>query len=224
MLKAFCTCKAGASGYCNHVLATMHQTAHFYKLECQTVPLRSIKTDNPQVWDKPTRGKKIKAGSVMDENVKVKLGEGWKAGQKCTLYEAREGVSNNNTLIDEVRDELQCENANYGFVSMASGDTEETNYVLTRAPICTLVPQRSVLSYQLSTTEANFDTSSIDTSLFCDNLCTSSCEISDVFPVFPLNPTDYQPNFQIHQSVVVSKDEAAELEQQCSSLTVKNGS
>lgn len=174
VLKAFCTCKAGASGYCNHVLAVMHQTAHFYKLECQTVPLRGSKTDHPQVWDKPTRGKKIKAGSVMSESVKrVKLGEGWKTGQKCTLYEAREVVSNNNNLMDEVRDQLKCENANYGFISMASGDDEKTNYVLTRAPICTLVPQGSVLSYQLSTTEANFDTSSIDTSLFCDNLCTS---------------------------------------------------
>lgn len=212
--KAYCSCKAGASGYCNHVLATMYQTSHFCKLGCKTVPLRGSKTEYPQSWDKPSRGKKIKAVSVMKAHVKkAKVGEGWKAGQKCTLYEAREVVENNNKIIDDVKSDLKEENVNYGFVSMASGDSDSTDYVLTRAPIGTLVPQGSVLSYQLSTSEGNFETSSVDRSLFSVNSC-SACDIEDVFPPFPLNSTDYQPSHQVNQSVVLTKDEAIMLERE----------
>jgi len=213
--KAFCSCKAGASGYCNHVLATMYQTAHYSKLSCKTVPLRGSKTEYPQLWNKPSRGKKIKPVSVMNENVKkAKIGEGWKAGQTCTLYEAREVCENNNELISEVKSELKVQNINYGFVSMANEDNDRTNYVLTRAPIGTLVPQGSVLSYQLSTSEANFETSTIDTSLFCLNLCTSYCDTGSEFPPFPLSSTVYEPGFSVDESVMVNKDEAVELERE----------
>jgi hypothetical protein len=216
--KAYCSCKAGASGYCNHVLATMYQTSHFCKLACKTVPLRGSKTEYPQLWDKPTRGKKIKPVSVMHEQVKkAKVGEGWKAGQKCSLFEARENVCNSSELINEVKSDLKEQNANYGFVSMATEDTDKSEYVLTRAPIGTLVPQGSVLSYQLSTSESNFETSSIDTSLFCVNACSSTCEIDSVFPSFPsfpLNSTGSQPSCPVHQSVIVTKDEAVQLERE----------
>ena len=200
--KAFCSCKAGASGYCNHVLATMYQTSHFCKLGSKSVPLRGSKTEYPQLWDKPSRGKKIKAESVMKAKVKkAKVGEGWKAGQKCSLYEAREVVTNNNELINEVKSDLKLDNPNDGFISMASVDNDDTDYVLTRAPIGTLVPQGSVLSYQLAISEGNFDTSRIDSSLFSVNSGSSFSDTGGVFPPFPLTSTDYQSNITAKKAI-----------------------
>ena len=212
VIKAYCTCKAGSSGYCNHVLATMYQTSHYCKLSCKSVPVRGTRTEYAQVWDKPTRGRKVKAQSVMKHSVKkAKLGEGWKSGQKCSLFEARKDVCNNNSIIQEVQADMKLENPNYGFVHMASVDKPDTKYVLSR--LGNLVPQGSVLSYQLAITESNFETSSVDSSLFCKFACSASCDIPNIYPAFPLNQADHSPiDHPALNHVQVTREQAIELE------------
>ena len=54
---AKCSCVAGLSGYCNHVMGLLYLVDHTKKLNLTEFPKIGTCTDNPQQWHKPrTRG------------------------------------------------------------------------------------------------------------------------------------------------------------------------
>ena len=162
----------------------MYETSHLKKLGCQCVHWRGSKTDRPQEWDKPRRRGRIRCQPIMVTTVRKSSRDKKHKGTRCTLYEARRPASipNSSRIIENVTKELSKINPMFGFIHMASSDKPDTDYVPTR--LGTLVPNGSVLSYQLSVVEANFDVSSIDTSQFCKSPCRDQCELSSTYLLF----------------------------------------
>ena len=217
--KAVCSCKAGKSGYCNHILALMYQTCHFSKLGCKSVPCKGSKTEIPQEWNKPRGRGKVRAETVMKTKARKsgkQASEGRQRGTACSLYEARrpEIVKNNNVIIDEVKRNLAQINPLFGFVNMAQGDNDDSEFVQTT--MGTFVPTGSLLSYQLSISEANFNVDSIDTSIFYKHAC-SNCKIPEAYPVMPLNyhsknAPDLQMSNPLLKHVIVTHQESISIE------------
>ena len=106
VLHAYCTCVAGASGFCNHVCALLYQTSHFSKRGMEKVPPDGSKTSVPQTWDKP-RVHGIRPEPVMACSVKKAKVDGDQSSKpiKSSLYEARmeNVVPNDPDLLEEVQ-------------------------------------------------------------------------------------------------------------------------
>ena len=147
VVKAYCSCKAGASGYCNHVMALLYQIREFSLNETKHIPEDLSRTSKPQVWHKP-RIEGISAEPVMECVVGSK--------EKSNICEVRRtaAIENDGPLLQKVQEDLKQENPLYGIVYMASKDDENTVYVPTTLQFH--VPKGSVLSYQLALTEGNF--------------------------------------------------------------------
>ena len=86
---AYCTCKAGRGGFCNHVYALFKLTAQFVLDKLDEVPMQLSCTSRPCGWTVPkVRKMNIQKPTVMETVIKKpKLGKN--AGVKCNLYEAR---------------------------------------------------------------------------------------------------------------------------------------
>ena len=150
---AKCSCKAGANGYCNHTMGLLYLVDHVIKLKAPTFPKVGTCTENPQQWHKP-RTQGIHAEPIMGYNViNPKYKEKCSGGLKCTLYEARQPTVQNNEGASQLFDSLKEINPSLGFCAVFSEkpltvQTKLNNY---------MVPSGSVLSYQLSLTESNFN-------------------------------------------------------------------
>ena len=136
----YCTCVAGSSGYCNHVMALLYQISHFSKSTANKIPDDISKTSIPQIWNKP-RVQGITPELVMSCGVvKVKSEVAQDSGRvrsdhiSSSLYEARREASlcNNNTLLSACQKSLAEENPLYGITYMATPDNEATCYVKTK--------------------------------------------------------------------------------------------
>ena len=155
-MHAYCSCIAGASGFCNHICALLYQTSHYSKRQLDTVPPDGSKTSVPQTWDKP-RIHGITHEPVMSCTVKkVKLDGANSQCIQSNAYEARmkNVIPNDPTLLEEVQKELREENPLYGIVYMATPDTMHMTYE--KHTLGSYVPVGSVLSYQLAVSEGNF--------------------------------------------------------------------
>ena len=86
---AYCTCKAGRGGFCNHVYALFKLTAQFVLDKLDEVPMQLSCTSRPCGWTVPkVRKMNIQKPTVMETVIKKpKLGKN--TGVKCNLYEAR---------------------------------------------------------------------------------------------------------------------------------------
>ena len=199
VLKAYCSCVAGASGFCNHVLSLLYQLSHFCKASMKVIPDEESKTNLPQVWDKP-RIRGITADPLMACSVQKAKQEGKNSKPlRCSLYEARGStfLSNDSLRLKHVQDNLTKEHPLYGITYMpaymASQDTINTDY--TKTHMGSLTPLGSVLSYQLARTEGNFDVS-CDETLLDIFRCTLNCEV-DNYPDLPLGITDVNTFYQV---------------------------
>ncbi len=182
---AYCSCVAGASGYCNHLVALLYQLREFSLTNTRNIPDDLAKTSKPQVWHKP-RIEGIRAEPVMQCVV------GCQERNNLTEVRNPKTIPNDELLTKEVQQQLREENPLYGFTYMASTEHKDTTYIPTS--LQTHVPQGSVLSYQLSLTEANF-------SVECDSVslhrysCQQECIVRDVeFPKFPLSDMRKYPS------------------------------
>ena len=52
-VKAYCSCVAGASGFCNHIMGLLYQLSHFCKSGVKCIPDDVSKTSIAQTWDRP---------------------------------------------------------------------------------------------------------------------------------------------------------------------------
>ena len=85
---AYCTCKAGKGGWCNHMYALMKVIAKFSLEELKCIPKLLPCTSRPCGWTVPRkRSANVSKPSAMDTTVhKVKLEA---KGIACNLFDAR---------------------------------------------------------------------------------------------------------------------------------------
>lgn len=172
-----CSCPAGANGYCNHTVALLYLIDHVVKIKAQSFPIVGTCTDNPQKWHRP-RTQGIHADPIMGYTVSSPKYCAKRSGDlKCTLYEARQPVIQNNDGAFELQKSLAEINPALGFCTIFSDkpSTEPTKLNNTRVPV------GSVLSYQLSLTEGNFNVLTNFPSL----ITSSGVAIGDSFPSLP---------------------------------------
>lgn len=215
---AYCSCAAGKSGYCSHVLALLYQTSHYYKYGCDSSDRSVSKTSIPQVWDKP-RIEGIKSEPVMEVTVK-KARIDAPSSSKCvdnSLYEARVKslVGNDVDKLATMKAEAASINPLYGISYMIQPDHSHTSY--TKTSMGFFVPDGSVLSSQLAPTEGDFDVECDMTKLMAKT-CNTNCTLGTEFPNFPL---DSVPVFDIrvpdafstlYQSICITPQQSADLE------------
>jgi len=158
-------------------MALLYLIDHVIKIKAQSFPKVGTCTDNPQKWHKP-RTQGIHADPIMGYTVSSpKYGATRSGGLKCTLYEARQPVVQNNDGALELQIYLAEINPALGFCTIVSDkpSTEPTKLKNTRVPV------GSVLSYQLSLTEGNFNV----LTNFPLLIRSSDIAIGDSFPSLP---------------------------------------
>ncbi len=108
-----CSCPAGKSGYCNHVMALLFQLADYSLNQLETVPEEIACTSKSRQWGIPGQSAVTKE-PVMARTVK-KLGE--KRGVSCTLYDPRINESGSGMKIRtlEFQGKLQVKDERIGF-------------------------------------------------------------------------------------------------------------
>ncbi len=215
VIRAECSCVAGASAFCNHVFALLYQIDHFVKKEFRTVPDTGSKTSVPQVWDKP-RLQGVKSQPVMRGTVQKAKASSTRS-VKSTLYEARTSgnIANDWDKIKSIQEEMAHVNPLYGFAYMPTPETGDTDYKKTR--LGSVTPQGSVLSYQLALTEGDFTVACHPslTAYDIENNC--NCDNSDTaLPVGHYSQPTYtnipQDILNFMQEMSLSMDEVRELE------------
>ena len=151
--RAKCSCPAGANGYCNHTMGLLYLIDHVIKLKAPEFPRIGTCTDNPQQWHKP-RTQGINPEPIMGYNViNPKYRDKSSEGLKCTFYEARQPMVQNNEGANNLFDSLKSINPSLGFCTVF----EQKPATIPTNLNGHMVPCGSVLSYQLSLTEANFN-------------------------------------------------------------------
>jgi len=53
VVKEYCSCVAGCSGMCSHVVGLLKQLIHYVMLKLQSVPSDLVCTQMKQSWHKP---------------------------------------------------------------------------------------------------------------------------------------------------------------------------
>ena len=146
---AYCSCIAGKSGICSHVVGLLKQLIHYVMMKVKVVPADLTCTQMQQTWHKP-RPTQIEAEPVM--NVCFRKASQMQNHPKrdpvvCTLYEARaQGMQAYSIKQQEdlkaglLKSQSQC-----AFAQILNVTSEE--HVSTHFGE---VPKGSVLSYQLS--------------------------------------------------------------------------
>ena len=153
---AYCTCRAGKGGWCNHVYALMKVIAKFSLEESKCIPELLPCTSNPCGWTVPRkRQQNVSKSSVMDTTVKKTKPES--KGVACNLFDARaEHLKELNfNSLSQCQIELAKVNPMIPFVNsirkekdILATDYKETKYGR--------YPSFSPLSQQLPIYGANF--------------------------------------------------------------------
>ena len=65
VVKAYCSCVAGCSGICSHIVGLLKQLIHYVMMKLQSVPADLTCTQMQQSWHKP-RPTEIQAAPVMN--------------------------------------------------------------------------------------------------------------------------------------------------------------
>ena len=115
-----CNCVAGASGFCCHVMALLYFFYHTLKLSLTSFPRVGTSTDKPQQWHKP-RKMGIKAEPVMGTHVIDPKHEKKRfPGIQSTLYEARQGPTQNNSGANHLYEKVKQHFPNLGIAELLS--------------------------------------------------------------------------------------------------------
>jgi len=166
---AYCTCVAGAVGFCNHVLALMMKVCKFTLYECKSVsdldneddmqPKQAC-TSMLQQWHRKGRGDTIVSQPAMEVVVlkthqDLDRSSSRESGVRCLLYEARTLQSIKSQRADEQKlcERLKKENPKMTLAQIMEPSPESSQLLETKFGKS---PQGSYASYQLSTTEDSF--------------------------------------------------------------------
>ena len=154
---AYCTCKAGQGGFCNHVYALLKLTAQFVLDKLDEIPSQLPCTSRPCGWTVPkVRKMDVRKETVMETIIKKpKLEKKAQAGVKCTLYEARSSEQQQLNIngIFEMKETLKRENQNIPIVNALRNSVPPDGWCETKFG---KVPVFSPLAYQCSKLGNNF--------------------------------------------------------------------
>ena len=95
VIKAHCTCPAGNSGYCNHVMALLFEFADYSLHQLKVVPEEVACTSKLRQWGVPSEKFKYPQ-PVMNTSVQK---QGKSKGISCTVYDPR--INSNRDNITE---------------------------------------------------------------------------------------------------------------------------
>ena len=141
----------GLSVLVHHTMGLLYLVDHVIKLKAPEFPRIGTCTDNPQQWHKP-RTQGINPEPIMGYNViNPKYRDKSSEGLKCTFYEARQPMVQNNEGANNLFDSLKSINPSLGFCTVF----EQKPATIPTKLNGHKVQCGSVLSYQLSLTEAN---------------------------------------------------------------------
>ena len=166
---AYCTCVAGAVGFCNHVLALMMKVCKFTLYECKSISdldneddmqPKQAWTSMLQQWHRKGRGDTIVSQPAMEVVVlkthqDLDRSSSRESGVRCLLYEARTLQSIKSQRADEQKlcERLKKENQKMALAQIMEPSPESSQLLETKFGKS---PQGSYASYQLYTTEDNF--------------------------------------------------------------------
>lgn len=201
-LKAYCTCVAGASGFCNHIVALLYQISHYSKSGTTTIPDDISKTSVAQAWDTP-RIEGIAPEPVMQVIVKKAKLDATKSTKsvECSLYEARspDNIANVSETLTQVKEIMCKKNPLYGFSYMVN-ENENMNTEYVKTTLGTYVPTGSLLSYQLALSEGNFHVQ-CDNDLFDQFRCMHNGCVNDSHTIPVYSMTETLKEFTAHRSL-----------------------
>ena len=109
-----CSCPAGLSGYCNHVMALLLELADYSLSELKYVPEEIACTSRLRQWGIPGVISIPKA-PVMETTVQKSISN---KGISSTLYDPRNAIESDLVVLErlvEMQEELKKENKNIGF-------------------------------------------------------------------------------------------------------------
>ena len=175
-LSGKCSCVAGVSGYCHHVIGLFYYLAHCKQLGLGSLPDDLTCTSMQQRWSIP-RGKTIQQKEIQDLLVKKpKIGADYNKSIKSTLYSPS---SQYDTLTKEHFDGIEPKPL---IVSLVPRKDQANQFPLVPCKFGN-VPKGSVLSYQQTLSEEY---------VINDFTCTT-------FLILPLDDTgnQFQNNFAI---------------------------
>ena len=148
VIKAYCTCPAGNSGYCNHVMALLFELADYSLHQIKVVPEEVACTSKQRQWGVP--GDKFKYPQpVMNTAVQK---QGTSKGILCTVYDPRINSlqDNNKERIETLNDSIRSKDMRIGFGHVIDQTLPTSSNKFGNFSV------GSPLSYQLSTFESNF--------------------------------------------------------------------
>ena len=167
VIKGNCTCPAGKSGYCNHVMALLFQLADYSLHQIKTVPTEVACTNKHRQWGIPSDKYKYPM-PVMH----TKIFGDKKRGYKCTLYDPRLNATtqNNAEKYISLQNVLKEKDSRIGYAHVI-----DTEHPLTQTQYG-LFHIGSPLSYQLSVFENDFKI----LSTLCTDTVNNDTDLSDI--------------------------------------------
>ena len=201
VLYAYCTCKAGKGGFCNHIYGLLKLIAQFVLDKVSNIPHQLPCTSRPCGWTVPkVRKMNVRKDTVMETEVKKpKLGQK-RPGIKCTLYEAR--APHKQTVnfddIDSMKENLCQLNPNIPIVSVLRSSVKDDEWTDTKFGS---VPIYSPLAYQCSKLGNNFKVYLNIDNLNPLNVCPRSS-----YPDFPHR--DIPQYFQYDTSILTQAEQS----------------
>ena len=207
IMAAKCSCVAGSTGYCNHVIGLLYLVDHSKKMQLTEFPQEGTCTDNPQQWHRP-RTKGINPEPVMSCSViRPAYSKRPVVGIKPSIYEARGPEAQQNDMSSLIQ-MMSAIDPSLGICNLNHSKRET---VQTSMGFHASVG--SVLSYQLAVCEGDFSVTSMLSPSDTVN------DIPDKYPALPLNSTEMfqvkSTNPQVTQylqKVQVNKEESIKLE------------
>ena len=172
---ADCSCPAGKSGYCNHVIALLLELADYSLRGLKKVPEEKACTSVARQWGIPGN-KDLPKAPVMSTTIKKQAD---KQGISSTLYDPRIYVDNERFMQKVKKFKLQIMNIDKRFGFGHCIPHETVDYVNTK---CGHFPLGSPISFHLQPIEDNFHilsniTKSIDNSIIKNSVCGSACNL-----------------------------------------------
>ena len=175
MSSADCSCPAGKSGYCNHVMALLLELADYSLRGLKKVPEEKACTSVARQWGIPGN-KDLPKAPVMSTTIKKQAD---KQGISSTLYDPRIYVDNERFMQKVKKFKLQIMNIDkrIGFGHCIPHET--VDYVNTKYGD---FPLGSPISFHLQPIEDNFHilsniTKSIDNSIIKSSVSGSACNL-----------------------------------------------
>ena len=193
VVNAHCTCKAGNSAYCNHIMALLFELADYSLHELDKVPEEAACTRRARAWGIPGE-KDFPKEPIMSTTVQKHLES---RGIKPTLYDPRLQNQENTEGIRNVQKQLLDINPVISFAHVIRPDNT-IQLVDTKFGFQAV---GSPLSYQLSPVEFNFEVvvnlSSVESLLLSNSF--SSVELTDL-PSSLLNWTETFDQYNLNES------------------------